>query len=54
MESRVARWSPLSGIAFVVLDVIAGVFFDDAPDSGASVGAILAYYSNDGTEPAEA
>jgi len=50
LESRLARWSPLSGIAFVVLFVIAGVFFDAAPDPGASDGAILTYYSDDGNQ----
>jgi hypothetical protein len=50
VENKLARWSPLSGIAFVVLYVTAGVLFDDEPGPGASDHAILAYYRDDGNQ----
>ena len=50
MNGSLARWSPLSGIAFVTLFVAAGVIFDDEPDPSASDAAITAYYREDGNQ----
>jgi hypothetical protein len=41
LEGRLARWSPMSGVVFVVLFVIAAVLFDDEPTPDASDSAIL-------------
>ena len=50
IEGRLARWSPLSGIVFVVLSVVAGVIFMDAPAPGASDDTILSYYADSGNQ----
>ena len=50
VQGRVARWSPISGIVFVVLYVIAGVIFMDAPAPSASNDAILSYYADGGNQ----
>ena len=50
MDTRLARWSPLSGIVFVVLFVVAGVLFDGNPDPGATDASIVAYYGDDGNQ----
>ena len=46
MEARLARWSPLSGVAFVVLAVASGILFMDAPSPDASDAEILRYYAD--------
>ena len=47
-QGHLARWSPVSGVVFVVLYVIAGVIFSDAPAPSASDDAILSYYAESG------
>ena len=49
-QGRLARWSPVSGIAFVVFAIAAGVIFSDAPSPGASDDEILAYYADSGNQ----
>jgi len=48
VQGRPARWSPISGIVFAVLYVIAGVLFMSAPAPSASNDAILSYYADGG------
>src|SRR5262249_56502611 len=45
--SNIARWSPLAGIAFIVLWIIA-FNVSNSPDSGDSNTKILAYYASSG------
>jgi hypothetical protein len=47
---QLARWSPLTGVAFVVVAVAAGVMFMDAPPPGASDDEILRYYADSGNQ----
>ena len=49
-QGQLARWSPISGIVFVVLYVIAGVIYMDAPAPGATDDAILSYYADSGNQ----
>jgi len=49
-QGHLARWSPISGIVFVVLYVIAGVIFMDAPAPGATDDEILSYYADSGNQ----
>ena len=50
LEGRLVRWSPLSGVIFAVLFVLAAVLFDDEPGPEASDSTILAYYADDGNQ----
>jgi hypothetical protein len=50
VNGRLARWSPLSGIAFVILFIAAGVLLDGQPDPSASDATITAYYREDGNQ----
>jgi hypothetical protein len=49
-QGQLARWSPISGIVFVVLYVIAGVIFMDAPAPSATDDEILSYYTDSGNQ----
>ena len=49
-SGRLARWSPLSGIAFVVLFVVGSALYDRVPDISASDAAIAAYYTDSGNQ----
>ena len=49
-QGHLARWSPISGIVFVVLYVIAGVIFMDAPAPSATDDEILSYYADSGNQ----
>jgi len=49
-QAQLARWSPTSGIVFVVLYVIAGVIFMDAPAPSAPDDEILSYYTDSGNQ----
>jgi hypothetical protein len=46
MEGRLARWSPISGIAFAVLFLVGSVLADSSPSIGASDADILAFYGS--------
>lgn len=46
MEGRLARWSPLTGIAFAVLFVVGSAVYDQAPSIGESDEEIVAYYAS--------
>ena len=50
MTGSLARWSPLSGLAFVVLFVGAAVIFGGEPDPSASDATIVAYCRDDGNQ----
>jgi hypothetical protein len=49
-EGRIARWSPVSGIAFVALAVATGVVLMDVPAPSASDDEILRYYADSGKQ----
>ena len=49
-QGQLARWSPISGIVFVVLYVIAGVIFMDAPAPSATDDEIFSYYADSGNQ----
>lgn len=45
-QGRLERWSPVTGIAFAILFVIGGAFYDRVPSIDASDEAIVAYYTD--------
>jgi hypothetical protein len=47
---RLARWSPVSGILFVVLFIVAAVAYGDLPEPGSSNAEIRAYYADHGNQ----
>src|SRR5438094_347984 len=51
--SRSERWSPLAGIAFVVL-FVAGLFLDNIPSADDSAAKLISYYNDRGEAGAQA
>ena len=45
--SRSERWSPLAGIAFVVL-FVAGLFLNNMPSADDSAAKLISYYNDGG------
>lgn len=50
MESRVGRWSPLTGVLFVILLVVSVFLPGSLPSSAASGRAIIAYAQSQQTD----
>jgi hypothetical protein len=49
-KGHLERWSPVAGIAFVVLFVVGAALMDTSPDAGASNSEILGFYGDDGNQ----
>ena len=49
-QGRLERWSPVTGIAFAILFLIGGAFYEGVPSIDASDEEIVSYYTNSGNQ----